>query len=389
MTFTFYDPAKGWPIGTGPYKLVSTTPEQKVFDRRDDWWAVKTGFKPLPKVERVIYIPVRDESMAAQMGINNEVDMNMILQVPTLKSVMAQNPKVITFAKQDPPYGYLDWCPISLGFNNSAAPYDDKDIRWALNYAFDREKLVALAEGGAGVPALHQFTPYGWFAPFDKALQPLEAKYGLDTKPHVDKIDKLMTGKGYAKGGDGMWAKGGTKLSIKIAIPDWLKAYGPPMTQQLKDAGFDATFDTSPGLDSLVQTGDQATYLNCQGPAGVKGMDPYFMLSIFTSQYFRPTGTPAPIWWATARWQNKDYDALVKQIDPLKPEDPKTLDLFTKAMDLWFADLPMIYVGQLIIRYPMSTQYWTGWPSKDDPYGFPHSWQQEFMKAIIKVQPTQ
>ena len=32
-------------------------PQQKVFDLRHDWWAVKTGFKPLPKVERVIYIP--------------------------------------------------------------------------------------------------------------------------------------------------------------------------------------------------------------------------------------------------------------------------------------------------------------------------------------------
>jgi peptide/nickel transport system substrate-binding protein len=117
-------------------------------------------------------------------------------------------------------------------------------------------------------------------------------------------------------------------------------------------------------------------------------MDPYFMLSIFTSQYFRPTGTPAPIWWATARWKNADYDALVKQMDPLEVEDPKTLQLFTQAMDIWVKELPMVYVAQLVIRYPMSTAYWTGWPSKDDVYGFPHSWQQEFLNTILKVQPT-
>ena len=81
---------------------------------------------------------------------------------------------------------------------------------------------------------------------------------------------------------------------MKIAVPDWLKNYGPPLSQQLRDAGFDASFDTSPGLDSQVQTGQQPLYFNCQGPAGVKGMDPYFMLSIFEAQYYRPTGEPAP-----------------------------------------------------------------------------------------------
>lgn len=31
-TFTFYDTAKGWPIGTGPYKLVSAAPTQFTWD---------------------------------------------------------------------------------------------------------------------------------------------------------------------------------------------------------------------------------------------------------------------------------------------------------------------------------------------------------------------
>jgi peptide/nickel transport system substrate-binding protein len=57
-------------------------------------------------------------------------------------------------------------------------------------------------------------------------------------------------------------------------------------------------------------------------------------------------------------------------------------------MDLWYRDLPMVYVSQLIIRYPMNTTYWTGWPSKDKPYGFPHSWQQELMKTLFALQPT-
>ncbi len=66
----------------------------------------------------------------------------------------------------------------------------------------------------------------------------------------------------------------------------------------------------------------------------------------------------------------------------------KTLDLFTQAMDVWFKELPDVFVAQLVIRYPMTTKYWTGWPSQENPYGFPHSWQQEFLKTILRLEPA-
>ncbi len=389
LTFQFYDPAKGWPIGTGPYKLVQATAQQKVFDLNPNYWGAKTGFKPLPKIQRVIYLPNQDDTLAIQKLISNEIDMCKIVPVPTLKTAFAQNPKVVTFTGQESPFGYLDWCPISLGFNNSAAPFDKAEFRQAINFALDRTKLVNLAEAGAGVVAYHQFTPYVWFQKFDEAIKPSQQKYGLDATAHPDKVNDLLTKLGYTKGGDGMWADAsGAKPNMKIAVPDWLKNYGPPLSQQLRDAGFDASFDTSPGLDSQVQTGQQPLYFGCQGPAGVKGMDPYFMLSIFEGQYYRPTGEPAPISWATSRWRNSDYDAAVEKISPLQVDDPKTLEYFTEAMDIWYRELPMIYVSQLIIRYPMNTTYWTGWPSKDKPFGFPHSWQQELMKTLFALQPT-
>jgi peptide/nickel transport system substrate-binding protein len=389
-TFTDFDIAKGWPVGTGPYKLVFASPQQKVYDLRKDWWAAATGFKPLPKVERIIYLPSQDESQAAQLIIQNQVDMSPILQVSTLKTVFAQNPKVITYSGQDSPYGYLDWCPIDLNMNDDVAPYNDKDIRWAISSAIDRDKLVALAESGAGVPALHQFTPYAWFKPFDDALKPIFAKYNYSTKADTANTDKIMQSKGYTKNSDGLWVdSAGKTFAMSMYVPSWLLGYGPPLTQQLRDAGFDATFDPSPGLDSAVQTGEQVLSVGCKGPSGVLGMDPYFMLAVYSGDYYRPTGQPAPIAWATSRWQNKDYDALVKQIAPLKADDPKTMDIFTKAMDIWVSEMPDIYLGQLIIRYPMSTEYWTGWPDQKNPYGFPHSWQEELEKTFINLQPTQ
>lgn len=46
---------------SGPYKLVSWTNNQKIFDVREDWWAIKTGFQPMPEVKRVIMQRIGDD----------------------------------------------------------------------------------------------------------------------------------------------------------------------------------------------------------------------------------------------------------------------------------------------------------------------------------------
>ena len=85
LEFTNHDIDKGWPLGTGPYRLVYASPYQKIYDLREDWWGAETGFKPLPRVERIIYVPQQDESQAAQLVLTNQLDMGPIMQVLTLK----------------------------------------------------------------------------------------------------------------------------------------------------------------------------------------------------------------------------------------------------------------------------------------------------------------
>ncbi len=388
LTFTNYDAEKGWPVATGPYKVTSVSPEQKIFDLRDDWWAEKTGFKARPKFQRVIYLSARDDSQHAQLIITNEVDVSYILPVATMQAAIAQNPDIVTFTGQQPPFGYLDWCPIDLNFNCETAPWDNAQLRWAISNAIDRTKLVGISESGAGVTALHKFTPYEWFKPFEEALQPIFEKYGLNTEAHPDKVEELMTGLGYAKNGDGMWAANDQTVDMKIYVPLWLQHWGPPLVQQLRDGGFNAEFDTSPGLATPATTGEQALFFTCKGPSGVKGMDPYYMLSLYAAPNYRPTGQPPVNPWAISRWQNPEYDAIVAQMNSLNADDPKTMELFLQAMEIWVRELPDVFVGQLVIRYPMTTEHWTGWPSAEDAYGFPHPWQQEFLKTILRLTPA-
>ena len=380
--FTFYDPDQGWPISTGPFALASASPEQKVFVRRDDWWAVEAGFMDLPDIEKVVYIPQREETARAQMIIRNEIDAMSMVPVDTLLDVFEQNPEVVSWSKQEPPYGYLDWCPIGLFVNNAGdSPVaESKDIRWALNYALNRETLVSNAERGAGTIAYHMITPYSWFDPFEEVLQPIYEKHSLDEVEHYDLIDERMAAAGYSKNSDDMWEKDGEIIEMSIGFPSWLARYGVHIVRQLQDAGFAAEMDQSPGTGEAFGRGERDYQFGCKGPSGVLGADPYYMLSLYSSATFRDIGEPPVNPWATARWQNAEFDEIVTEMSKIPATDPQTMDLFEDAMEIWYEELPDIYVSQLIIRHLGNENYWEGWPSFDDNYGVLHPWQQEFLK---------
>ena len=73
-TFKHFDLAKGWPVTTGPWKVAEASLQQKVFDRRPEWWAVKAGLAPLPAIERTIWLPFAGEQATAQALITNQLD---------------------------------------------------------------------------------------------------------------------------------------------------------------------------------------------------------------------------------------------------------------------------------------------------------------------------
>src|SRR2546429_342485 len=95
-TFKHFDTAKDWPVTTSPWKVVFSSPQQKVVDRRDEWWAAKAGLAPMPKVERNVWLPSAGEQQLAQALISNQVDFGPSMQPATHPTVFRQNPKIVT-----------------------------------------------------------------------------------------------------------------------------------------------------------------------------------------------------------------------------------------------------------------------------------------------------
>jgi len=359
--FANFDIAKGYPVTTGPWKLVLSTPQQRIFDRRDDWWAAKTGFHPLPTVERIVVLPAADETKIVQLAINNELDLSFDLRPTNIAAVIAQNPRMTTWTGRKPPYGYRDWWPVSLGFNDMKEPFNDPEIRWAINHCIDRNQIVALGFQGAGEPTL---LPYPNFPALLRYLDTVKDLAAPIDSFSLEQSAALMTKKGYTKANN-LWTKDGKAIPLVISCPGNLfQDIAPIVSQQLRNGGFDASF-------KLIQGPEYADNLNAgnidafmQGHGG-SVRDPYATLNLYHSRYSKPTGQRATY---PYRWVNADYDKIVDQMSKTAPDDPALLPLFRQAMQLWIPALPDIGLVQFFHHIPINTTYWSDFPDENNPY---------------------
>lgn len=380
--FTFLDTDKGWPVTTSPWKIVASSQRQRIYDRQDDWWGERTGFTDLPAPERIMVLPGTDETKMVQMSLNNEADLTIDLRPNTIKSVLQQNEAVTTWTGDQPPYGYLDWWPISLGFNDSKAPFDDPEIRWAINHAIDRRQLVDLGYQGAGQPTLLPLPNYPALLEY---LDPIKDLSDPIDDHDPDKTAEIMQGKGYEKDGKGFWAKDGKRFPLVIYTLILFQDITPVLVQQLRKAGFDASFKqaTGPDFDERVSTGNMDAFILGHGGSV---SDPYFTLRLYQSRYSAPTGERGTY---PYRWSNKEYDRIVDEMGTTSPEDPKLHDLFRQAMEIWVPELPDIGLVQWFHRIPTNTTYWTNWPSADNPYINTAYWHRTSPLWIHTIKPTQ
>jgi len=386
-TFKNYDPSQGWPIGTGPYKLVATDVQQKIWDVRPDWWGAQTGFRPLPQVQRLIFLPGMNEITMAQMMIANQIDMAFSFAPANLRLVQSQNPKVITHSDQ-PPYGYMDWWPISLSFNDTVKPFDDPEIRWAISYALDRDEIVQFAFQGFSQKAPLPFPPYPGLQKYMDAVGDQLTQYQTNLFD-LTQSDAIMTRKGYTKGDDGLWADAsGQKVGFQIVtFPQHPSTtpQAPIVAQQLKKAGFDASFLLPADFYTRITSGDAVAYLWGHG-GSMK--DPFETLDIYNARYVKPAGT-AIFSNNIYRWTNQQYSDIVDQMRKLPIDDPQVMELWKQAMQVWLPNLPDVPTVQTVVPVPMNTTYWTNWPTGDKPYIHEGFWHRTGNLMFLNLKPTQ
>jgi peptide/nickel transport system substrate-binding protein len=380
--FEFYDPEKGWPLATGPYKIVEWSNTQKFIDRRDDWWAVKTGFaEKVPEVERILVVPYAGDTLMVQRIVNNEVDATLDLRASTIKEAVDQNPAVITHTGRELPLGYMDWWPTSMWFNHEDGPFTDKRMRWAVSYSIDRQQMLDVGLQGSGILTELPFPEYPPLEPYFEATKPLLEKYPTN-EFNLDKAAALMEEQGYTKDGDGFWVKNGERVPASISGWQVFTDIGPIIAEQLRRGGFEAEFVTPADNGTRISEGTQKIWLNGHGGSI---NDPFTTLDFYTSKYWAPIGQPTS---QSSRFKNAEYDAILEEMATMPSSDPGYMDLYLQAMEIWLDNLVDAPIQQWLHRIPMNTTYWQNWPTAENPYVNGAFWHLTFPLILYKLEPT-
>ncbi len=361
---------------SGPYNLVQWDANQKIYDLRPDWWAVKAGKIAMPEVKRIVMVNIggqvgQNMDIVVQRLVNNEFDAILDVRASLAKQILDSNPKITTHSGSDSPYGYLDWWPNSLWMNTQQAPYTDPNVRRAMCDTIDRSKINEIIYDGAKVANVYPFPLYPNLQKFAdseavKAAFAANASKAMQTgTADLAETDALMTAAGFTKNADGLWADkdGKTVPAVINGFEGIHSDIVPVLVEMLKTGGFDASINFGNDAYQNMADGKPGLYMFGHGASTI---DPYAVLDLYSSRNAKPIGTTAGNN-SFARYSNPEMDALLDIMAPLSADDPKFQEAAAKAMGIYWKDTIDCPVIQWLHRIPYNQTYWTNWPTAANP----------------------
>ena len=286
-------------VGAGPFKLVSYEPDRLiVLERNPHYFMPDQPY--LDRIEIRVYPDSSAETSALLAGDNDLMAITAQSEFGRLKNVRGVD------AMQVPSGQFLN---VNMGCDSK--PFSDLRVRKALSLCVDREALVGFVALDAGKPG-------------DDV--PVNSIYRYFKKMPAKKVDiaeakKLLAEAGYPNGIDLTLIASdnpGTRTQLAVAI-----------REMAKPAGFRITVQTMPHAAYLDQVWKKGSFYigfyNTQ-----QTVDGVFTL-LYTSDAA----------WNETRWNNKDFDALVKQGRHTN-DDAKRTEIYGKAQDMMYAEIPSI-----------------------------------------------
>jgi len=226
------------PIGTGPFKFVEFTPNERiVVTRNPDYW--KPGRPYLDGIEYPIIPDVSTRNLAFIAG---KSDIDIGVTMPVLKDFKSQAPRAICEEVSAN-------VNRNLLINRDAPPFDNPDLRRAMVLSLDRKAFIdILTEGQGSIGGVMQPPPNGlWGMPLDM----LTALPGYDPDVQKNRAEARMIMEKLGYGSD-------NRLAVTVATRD-TAAYRDPaviLIDQLKEIYFDGqlkSLDTTQWYPTLMR----------------------------------------------------------------------------------------------------------------------------------------
>ena len=362
------DPAKTTnpkPVGTGPYKLKEFSAQSYVLEKNPGYWQPGK-----PQIQTLRYIALATADAASAALTAGQVDW-MSSFLPGLDQLL-KNQKNLTYVNTPVLTTSIFTCSnVALG---CSGPQTDVAVRQAVFEALNRDQLNKLAGGGFAAPGsptlLLPDRDQKWIA--DPALKTIPGA------PNVAKANQILDAAGWAKGADGIRAKGGQRLSMTIqTVTGWSDyiSLNDSMTQQLKVVGI----ELKPGQLSYNEWNNNQVQGKFQLSLDSIGLgpsaNPYYTYNPrYSSKLTKKVGTAAANSGNYARYANPAVDAALAKAAETNDENVQKQQ-YALIQEQIVKDLPYIpiYVNSTLTEF--NTSRATGWPSNDNKYAFPATWK--------------
>ena len=427
-------------IGCGPYKLHSYDPAGywTAWEKREDWDKSPTGIlfgEPAPKY--VVFQTYTDSSAKILAQLTHQLDI-ADHDAEGFAAAMAQGGTIRAYQPTYPWVVNNDPCITGITFNTAVAPFDNKEVRWALLLAIDIVEYMAQAVDGQAtlspihIPYLGAYPEYyhepmqEWlknfaldlgggelFYPYDPDAALKIAEYArqrgheISDDPAVikqtfgpgwfkyapDAAEKLLIKNGFSRDANGRWLlPDGTPW--KIAVTDINDTghhqfkNGNAAVQQWKKFGIDAEYIATDAYTTLQQMGDfqVGAVWPALEPWGA-GADLYRSLDIFASELVAPVGETNR--GHASRWSSPEMDDIIRRMRATDPTDIEaTVAVCTEALQLLLEELPSFPTYGYSGFMTWDEFYWTNWPGSENPYMGPYGHWGTLKYMLPFLQPT-
>ena len=315
------------PVGTGPFRFKHWEEGTKlVMLKNEKYFETDREGKHLPYLDAVTVSFIRDRETAFMELLNGKFDMLSGADAFNINEVLDKEGNLrelyqSKFFLQKHTFLKTDYIGILVDTGSTLvkqSPLGLKQIRKAVNHAFDREKLVRFLRNKIGTPALAGFIPKG-----SKSYDPGVVK-GYSYDP--DKVKTLLQEAGYPGG------KGLPELTIHIT--DSYKEQAEFIQSQLAENNIVVNISVEK-TSILRQAVNNGEYLLFKKSWFCDYADDENFMSLFYSKNFTPEGVNF------FRYKNDLFDRYYEESLTVKDEQ-KRKRLLNRMDSLIIEDAPCI-----------------------------------------------
>ncbi|MDQ7879849.1 ABC transporter substrate-binding protein [Microbacterium sp. QXD-8] len=352
------------PVGTGPYVVDKVTDASYTVVANDDF-----RDEGVPAIKKVQYIGIDANQSAQDLLTAGELDWTGMF-VPNPDSVTANGVISMLNTPQDPTVLYT----CSNADLGCTGPQTDVAVRQALNVAIDR----ATIKEKAFVGLTGDISPTFALLPRDQKWVADPANEVSPQSPDAAAAGEILEAAGYAKGGDGFYAKDGAPLELSLVSVDGWTDYNDAaklISEQAAEAGIKVNASTVQWQEfsDARQTGQYQLIMG--GVIGTSVADPFQIYKDwFTGESTSQVGQEVP----TGRWNFSRYDnAIVNEaVAAAAATDDEAVkqEAYAAVQAEIVRDLPYIPLVINATQTFFNTKDFTGWPTEDDLYAFPPAW---------------